>query len=70
MFSRKDRPDGRQPAFAWDDIGFRLNPYPTHYRPAFASSIFPFPHALQCSSRFTFPYGERTGFPRSTYLMM
>jgi hypothetical protein len=43
-------------ALAWDDVGFRLNPYPADYRAAFASSIFLFPHALLRSLRSAFPY--------------
>ena len=51
-------------AFAWGDVGFRLNPYPAHYRPAFASSILPFPHAHRRPLRSAFPcrgtYGVST----------
>ena len=42
-----------------------LNPYPPHYRMAFASSILPYPHAYRFTLRFTFPCGRRTGLPCS-----
>lgn len=42
-----------------------LNPYPPHYRMAFASSILPFPHTHELALRFAFPYGRRTGLPCS-----
>lgn len=48
-------------AFAWDDVGLRLNPYPARYRPAFASSILPSPHAHRRSLRSAFPFGGHTG---------
>src|SRR2546430_4852675 len=59
------RPDGRQHAFAQGDIARGLNPYPLHYRMAFASSIFPCPHACRLALRFAFPPGRRTGLPCS-----
>ncbi len=59
------RPDGRQPAFAWGDVAHGRNPYPPHYRMAFASSILPFPHAYRLALRLTFPCGRHTGFPCS-----
>ena len=42
-----------------------LNPYPSHYRMAFASSILPLPHAYRLALRLAFPRGRRTGFPCS-----
>jgi hypothetical protein len=33
----------------------RLNPYPPHYRPAFASSTFLYPHSHQLSLRLACP---------------
>src|SRR3989442_1415446 len=59
------RPDGRQRAFAWSDVAHGLNPYPPHYRMAFASSILLFPHACRLALRLAFPCGRRTGFPCS-----
>jgi len=59
------RPDGRQLAFAWSDVAHGLNPYPPHYKMAFASSILPFPHACRLALRLAFPCGRRTGFPCS-----
>src|SRR3546814_7984755 len=38
-------------AFAWDDVALRLNPYPSHYRTAFAFSTFLYPHHQQHSLR-------------------
>jgi hypothetical protein len=40
--SRAATPEGSQPACAWGDT----NPYPAHYRPAFACSLDPLPAAL------------------------
>ena len=59
------RPDGRQRAFARGDVARGLNPYPPHYRMAFASSrvLYPPPHRL--ALRLTFPGGRETGLPRS-----
>jgi hypothetical protein len=59
------RPDGRQRAFAQGDVARGLNPYPPHYRMAFASSILPFPHVYRLALRLTFPRGRRTGLPCS-----
>ena len=42
-----------------------LNPYPPHYRMAFASSILLFPHAYRLALRLAFPHGRRTGLPCS-----
>src|SRR5262249_61693300 len=42
-----------------------LNPYPLHYRMAFASSILPFPHVYRLALRLAFPDGRRTGLPCS-----
>jgi len=38
---------------------FHLNPYPPRYRPAFASSAFPYPHPRQPSSRSACPTRAR-----------
>ena len=59
------RPDGRQPACAWGDVARGLNPYLSHYRTAFASSILPFPHIYRLALRLAFPRGRRTGLPCS-----
>src|SRR5499427_6467599 len=59
------RPDGRLPACAWGDVARALNPYPLHYRVAFASSILLCPHACRLSLRLAFPHGRRTGLPCS-----
>src|SRR5215469_16429877 len=44
--SRHERPGGSLPVFAWDDVAFWRNPYPPHYKVAFAFSAFlcPQPH--------------------------
>ena len=42
-----------------------LNPYPPHYRVAFASSVLPCPHACRLALRLAFPRGRRTGLPCS-----
>ena len=59
------RPDGRQRAFAQGDVARGLNPYPPHYRMAFASSILPFPHIYRLALRLAFPDGRHTGLPCS-----
>src|SRR6266849_8091845 len=63
--SGDERPDGRLLACAWGDVARGLNPYPSHYRMAFASSILPLPHAYRLALRLTFPCGGRTGLPCS-----
>src|SRR5215471_14087692 len=60
-----ERPDGRLPACAWGHVAPALNPYPLHYRVAFASSILLCPHACQLPLRLAFPHGRRTGLPCS-----
>ncbi len=45
--------------------GLRSNPYPPHYRTAFASSDIPSPHLHRLALRLAFPCGRDTGFPRS-----
>jgi hypothetical protein len=59
------RPDGRLPACAWGHVALALNPYPPHYRVAFASSILLCPHACRLALRLAFPPGRRTGLPCS-----
>jgi hypothetical protein len=63
--SGDERPDGRLRACAWGDVACGLNPYPSHYRMAFASSILLLPHAYRLALRCAFPGGRRTGFPCS-----
>src|SRR5215831_6263277 len=63
--SGEARPDGRLPACAWGYVARRLNPYPPHYRMAFASSILPLPHVYRLALRLAFPYGRHTGLPCS-----
>jgi hypothetical protein len=65
--SGDERPDGRLPACAWGDVAYGLNPYPLHYREAFASSILPFPHASRLALRLAFPKGKHTGFCHLTH---
>lgn len=43
-----------------------LNPYPPHYRVAFACSRVPYPHLHRLALRLAFPCGKDTGLPRST----
>jgi len=49
----------------WGNVALRLNPYPAHYRPAFACSLIPYPPSRQLPLRVAFPCGEKTGLPRS-----
>jgi len=60
--SRRERPSGSLPAFAWGDVALRLNPYPLHYRTAFAFSTILCPHRQQHSLRSACPEGQRYGF--------
>src|SRR5262249_36467113 len=54
----------------WGHVARALNPYPPHYRVAFASSILPCPHVCRLALRFAFPHGRRTGFPCSVSVTM
>src|SRR5271157_4268769 len=45
--SRAETPEGSQPAFAWGDLTRRLNPYPSDYGAAFASSLLLYPPSHQ-----------------------
>src|SRR5262249_1453955 len=51
------------------DVALRLDPYPTHYRPAFACPLPPYPPSRRLALRFAFPAGRpaggTTGLPRS-----
>ena len=47
------------------DVARRLNPYPPHYRAAFACSLLPYPPPHRLALRLAFPDGETTGLPRS-----
>src|SRR4051812_40033189 len=40
------------------------NPYPTHYRPAFACSPILYPQPRRLALRFAVPVGRTTGLPR------
>jgi len=42
-----------------------LNPYPAHYRRAFAFSLFLYRLPYQHASQRAFPRGRATGLPRS-----
>ena len=67
--SRDVRPRGSLPAFAWGDIAlFELNPYPPHYRAAFAFSplLYPLPHRGHLA--LPLPRGTALGLPRSVYI--
>ena len=53
----------------WGDVAFWLNPYPVHYRPAFACSLIPYPPSHRRALRYAFRGRcrprETTGLPRS-----
>ncbi len=55
LLSCERRPRGSLPAFAWGDLACLLNPYPLHYRGAFAFSTFLYPHLHRLPSRVAFP---------------
>jgi len=63
--SRPPTPEGSLPACAWAHVACGLNPYPAHYRSAFACSLvlYPLPHRL--ALRPPYPEGKATGLPRS-----
>src|SRR5262245_61409167 len=63
--SRVSAPRGSLLAFAQDDLALRLNPYPTHYRSAFAFSTILYPQPYRLALRRAFPSGRITGLPRS-----
>jgi len=77
--SRDTGPGGSLPAFAWGDVAQRRNPYPAHYRLAFAFSTILCPQSYRLALRLAFPRlfslrarfgylvvrGRTTGLPRS-----
>src|SRR5262245_63359050 len=63
--SRPPTSEGSQPAFAGGDVAWQLNPYPPHYRPAFACSLLLYPHPHRLLLRAAFPRGRPPGLPRS-----
>src|SRR5262249_3614384 len=65
MLSRGKRPDGSRPACAWSDLAVGLNSYLSHYKIAFAFSIFLYPSRDRLALRFAFPFGRMTGLPCS-----
>ena len=64
---RDERPRGSQLAFAQGNVGDGLNPYPPHYRTAFASSVILYPQPRRLASRLAFPCGRTTGLTRSAH---
>ena len=64
--SRAETPEGSQPAFAEGDLTRRLNPYPSDYRAAFASSLLLYPQPRRRT-----PYGllslSREGYGLTTF---
>jgi hypothetical protein len=59
--SRPPTPRGSLPPFGWGEC---RNPYPAHYRPAFAFSPIPYPQPRRLILRLAFPCGRATGLPR------
>ena len=51
-----------------DDVAFRLNPYPPHYKAAFAFSILLYPTPHRLALRFAVPRGRMPGLPRFPYV--
>ena len=62
--SRPPTPEGSLPGFPWSDVTLRLNPYPPHYRAAFACSLLLYPQPHRLTLRLAFPCGRATGLPR------
>jgi hypothetical protein len=60
--SRAERPDGSLLAFARGDVADRLNPYPVHYRRAFAFSILIYPLLHQLPLQVAFPLGKQWAY--------
>jgi hypothetical protein len=48
--------------------GYCCNPYPPHYRTAFASSLLLYPQPHRLLLRVAFPDGRTTGLPRSSLI--
>ena len=59
--SRDERPEGSRPAFAWGDLARGLNPYPSDYGTAFASSLIPYPPSHRYRLAAGLPQGEGDG---------
>jgi hypothetical protein len=64
--SRAETPEGSQPAFAEGDLTRRLNPYPSDYGTAFASSLLPLPATPSAYLAACFPLG-REGYGLTTF---
>jgi hypothetical protein len=62
--SRPPTPQGSRPAFAGGDVARRPNPYPAHYRSAFACSLVLYPQPHRLILRLAFPCGRAMGLPR------
>lgn len=63
-FSRKDRPAGSQPAFAWDTVSIPIRP---HYKVGIRFFQRSFPAFLSAFLAVSFPnIGESAGLPRFT----
>ena len=65
---RAETPDGSLPACAEDHVASRLDPYPPHYKAAFACSILLYPQPYRLTLRLAFPSGRATGLPRSAFV--
>ena len=63
--SRAETPEGSQPAFAEGDLTRRLNPYPSDYGAAFASSLLRYPQPRWRTLRLAFP--GREGYGLTTF---
>src|SRR5262249_20222000 len=50
--------------FPWGKVARWLNPYPPHYRAAFASSPVLYPQPRRSALRPPYPGGRATGLPR------
>src|SRR5262249_25493139 len=59
--SRAETPEGSQPAFAEGDLTRRLNPYPSDYGAAFASSLLLYPPSHRRRLAAGLPGGENDG---------
>lgn len=55
-FSRKDRPAGSQPAFAWDTVSIPIRP---HYKVGIRFSSVPYPRFYRLSLRSAFRISEK-----------
>jgi len=70
--SRAERPEGSLPTFVGGAVADGRNPYPSHYRMAFAFSLVLYPPSYRRTLRCAFPGGGRRAYhvPRLAHWML